>query len=557
MINKKYQAQIDLEITKAIALYREKLPITTSDRIKLLNIPREIFNNQLEARVNKLHCNTYSMDNIKNTIQFIFLSLCEKYTTILCLGSPIQENNIVLTVKNLTNKIIEEVSTEKLNITQYFEIEILFDQNNLSLDKNNFNLGINAINIQNTNIYFKSSVAVKQNWNTQTLIKNLLLKSGETFKNEPPLSIFKTISFKEDISNSYLNPSLHDLYRNNEFILQSEVTKEKIKQSLYLAQQYLKNAFYSEKIVYEYNPYTAHKKQPYFIHEWIRVLAATWSIFETDDIKSNEINMLIDVLKKNAILDDHNFFERFDVIDLGTNALITLIEQILKKDNHTTIINSDRPKFLSSFMQDNGLFNTFFKDKQYHEGNEHQLFLPFMAMIALIREGSNTVYIEKIENICLPFYMNFFKKSTSDKQQAMTMWICRVLYELYNYNKNESYINEIFMLCDSLLGLQNHPANDDIDLLGSFTNDFTTCTSAVALETLSIGLILSSKKDRHRYKKYDKAIMLGIRFLLQMQYTEKDDFSFGGFKFSPFNPDIRIDVVQHVIFALNNVLTLI
>jgi AMMECR1 domain-containing protein len=552
-MNQEKNTKINNEMTQAIAHFRKKLPITTIERASLLQIARNQLKQKLgNTKITQKPVNTFS--SLRVLPDFIFVSLLEKNKVLVCLGSPIHDANLPLTVKNITNELLDRLRKKDLKRDQYFEIELLFDPKDLSPSKKEFNSGIHAINIKGTNVYFKSSVSINQSWHLDKLLNNLLQKANLSSSKETKFIYFKTITFKEDILHETLNPPLYDLYRQNELVFQSEITLERIECSFNNAIKYLESVLNRKNPLYLYNSLKKQSNTPCFIHEWIRVLASFWALLETSTPDKKKIISIMNMLKKNEAYSTNSFFEKMGVIDLGTNAITMLIEQILK-EKYCMEISHNRAEFLLNFIKKDGSFYTFIKDSHYHTGNDHQYFLPFMAMIALIREYHHSDHMSKIEDLCLPYYLNFYNKSNKDQKMAMSLWICRVLFELNIYTSKDSYAQEIFLICDSLLEYQNYPLDENVDLFGSFTNDFTTCTTAVILETLSFGLTLLSKMDKIRNEKYRQAIQCGMRYLIQMQYTKHnsfDELAIGGFQLSPFNKEIRIDVVQHAVLVMKN-----
>lgn len=547
---KKYLAKkwskIDAEILKTVAHARQKFTITTNDRTLLLNAARQIL---LEAvkleNTPKKDARKIETLTLTTFPSFVFVTLFEREETVLCLGSTLQDNNLLMTVKNIVKKIISFVPKKRLNVNQYFEIELLCDEKRLT--KKNFNPGLYAIHLCGTNYYFKSSIIIRNDWNLDELIHHLYEKN-EIDIDIKNVSIFKTITFREYIFSHSQFPPLQDLYRYNELCLPSEITKKKLMRCLDNGQKYLKRALINKKIIYNYNPVTKKQISPNSISEWIRTFASIWALLETSS--GLNINPFRNIIK------NYDSTKLFGVVEIGTSALLAICEQLFKKYD-ATIEYPSRASFLLNFLKSDGSFYTFYKNGKYYKGDEHQYFLPYMAMIALLRESENTQYLEKITNVSLPYYLNFYNKSKPRQQLAMSMWLCRVLLEIYQCKQDRAYAEKIFDICDYLLTLQNYPLDENVDLLGSFTDNITTCTSSVILETLSIGLTLALKIDKTRLEKYMEAIFLGLRFILQMQYTKNncfDKFLQGGFRFSPFNQEIRIDVIQHAIFAIKNTL---
>ena len=543
----------DKAILNSVAETRKYLPITTQDRLSLIKLARSLLLEKITHK-KSLITNHYNNFSFKQSV-FVFVTLLNKEKTICCLGSSMQEENLFLTVKNIVKEMLMQIAEKKLNLTAYFEIELLFDE---ELDTSKFNLGLHAVRLVGTDYYFKSSVPIKKQWEWDELVDYLYQKASINESNSgfaSKISLFKTMVFRE-IPISPEGAELQDLYRHNELFLHAEITKVLLLKSLHNAQKYLQYALLKDinKIIYCYKPISRKKIPPQNISEWIRIFASLWALLET----SHKLDVNI-ILQIRAFLDhtmnDQSIFEQEKIVDLGTNALITLCEQLLGR-YESNAEYFDKTQFLSSFIESNGSFYTYFTDNKYYKGDEHQYFLPFMAMIALLREG-NKEYLDKISTLCLPFYLSFYKNSTPEKQLAMSMWLCRVLFEIYQHIPNEYYVEILFNICDFLCSWQNYFLDENIDLLGTFTHDFTTCTTAVVLESLGIGLMFVANKDESRYKKYQESILLGMRFLMQMQYTHQNCFNdhlIGGFRFSPFNPEIRVDVVQHAVFAISNLL---
>lgn len=543
-------ASWDAAILNAVANTRKKFPLKTSQRELLLKIARDT----LLEKKNQQSCIYSLMESSEKEIcpDFVFVTLFTNRKEPVCLGGGIQKGSLILTVRNIVKEITSIISQEHLTIPFYFEIELLFDeQHNLE----NFNSGLYAMHLIGTDAYFKSSVSIKNQWDLEMLTHNLHQKA-RVKTDLKAISLLKAMTFREGFgSKNHLYPPLQDLYRFNELVLPSEVTRTKLVDSLKKARKYLQRSLLnSKKMIYYYDPVTKEELSPSNTSEWIRIFAALWSFLENTENLTESIILQVKILilrsKGNNV-----FFEHEGIADLGTNALITLCEQCLQQ-HFTKKYQSSRSEFLFGFIKEDGSFYTFLTEGRYYKGEEHQYFLPFMGMIALLREN-NPAYTNKIESKSLPVYLNFYKNSSVEQKLAMSMWLCRVLFEMYKYKKIRIYSDTIFEICDDLCALQNRFLNENVDLIGTFTNDYSTCTTAVILESLGIGMSIAVDNDLYRYEKYKECILLGLRFLLQMQYTPTNCLEsnlHGGFRFSPFNQGIRVDVVQHAIFAINHLL---
>jgi hypothetical protein len=265
---------------------------------------------------------------------------------------------------------------------------------------------------------------------------------------------------------------------------------------------------------------------------------------------------------KRTLPPDMSYFFAEDQADLGGSALPLIVMLRLREATGTADYDPEL-KRLTRFL--------LFLQEQYGTGEFKSTYVyrgkygiekdlgwespisPGQAMLALAwmyREFQDPVYRDSIDR-ALKFYSN----SKYWKHPAFPPWTISAFASMYATTHEPAYSDYAAKLTDYVLTLQNMDETNDV--YGSFGN-FPSIASASYLEALGDAVKMTEDNgDSQRKALYTRRAQSGYRWLLTLQYSKGNvaglrasERALGGFAFSRYERQIRIDYNFHAISAL-------
>lgn len=571
----KLNEQIDHAIFKRINQLRAPFNLSVKERKEILKICKGILESQ------PINPKKYKNLIQKNEFVIPFVSIYENNQILACAHKP--GNNFFDSLVQSSVKALETIQAKllKRKINFYIKINLLINPvkiNNATREtiKKSFYPGIHSISIKREKqfAYFKNSVPISHEFSHEKHLSMLLKKAAinPALLNCPDTTLtrYDTIEFREDYLNQKNPHGLYDLFRDNPLLLQKEITKKQITQSLILTLECFKKFFFNSHskniIYYEYQSKIHKWKNNQSPQAFLRKIASLWILIEMihytnelhllEKIKPIVDNLLTKYLKINNSL---AYIEHKGIIDLGTSgfmlsALIAMQEKnVYQKEiqglfnfiHHS--YNKKRNKLISIFQPplSNHLIT-----------HDSEFYFPFIALNALYKKNdkASLKMTLNLSKKVFFYYKNLLR--TTENKIKMVNWATQAYTNFYFETFNPNYAQFIFDMNDFILQNQILPPTEQIDLIGSFsTHGNSRATSAIVESLTNAYRVASHCQDKLRKEKYKDSIFMAMRFIIQSQIKPDncfDENSLGGFKNDFFDSTIRIDTLQHCGTAIMN-----
>ena len=177
-----------------------------------------------------------------------------------------------------------------------------------------------------------------------------------------------------------------------------------------------------------------------------------------------------------------------------------------------------------------------------------------LSLMRLYEYTQNTSYLESVQK-AFYYYRNYWREN---KNNAFIPWHTQTYKILYNITKDTEVADFIFEMNDWMIDAYQIYKSEYPDEIGGFPKYFPTFSTSVFLEGINDAYnVAIMTDDTSHIEKYEEAIRLGTRFMLQIQFNEENSFylenktrSIGGFKTSLTDNIMRIDNTQHSVMAL-------
>lgn len=458
------------------------------------------------------------------------------------------------------------------------DIEIMFtflynvtwlNNHSLSFLENNIELGVHAIELfhNNTPTIFKESVPISNNYDFPYLMERLCLKAGldDACLEEDSVELYRydTLTFMRP-----RNEPVVDLYRYNILIDEDDIDQELIYHRLESAYDWFIHTVNqtSNTLEYLYYPSVDLYSDE---NNHVRQLATLWALTELDTFLSNKSldPVIHSTLEYYLSLKNSSENISFLSIDgeakLANNAFMILSLLNLESYENKTELIDDFASGILSLQNENGSFDTyFFSDK--NTGIDYYPGEAMLALMKLYEKSNDNIYLNSVHD-AFYYYRSYWRNHTTT---AFIPWHTQTYKILFEQTKNPEIASFIFEMNDWLIDNYQIKNSEYVDEIGGFPKYFPTFSTSVFIEGLNDAYVVSQMmNDSIHIKKYEEAIRLGTRYMLQTQFTEKNTFylenkvrSIGGFRTSLTSNSIRIDNTQHAVMGLmktfnNNIFT--
>jgi hypothetical protein len=224
------------------------------------------------------------------------------------------------------------------------------------------------------------------------------------------------------------------------------------------------------------------------------------------------------------------------------------------KDFILALQNADG-SFQTIYYPRRGQFETSAKLQRYYAGEA------LLALAQLYEQKRDPRLLQALRK-AFPWHRDFFGK---DRHPASVPWLTQAYTRVYLLDDNPEYADFIFRMNDFVISIQNTDGRPEPDLLGQFYDPAhkeygppLAASTGVFVEGLVDAYRLARlRKDRAREAAYRRAIILGVRSLVQLQFRDDNLFfvrdvfrTRGGIRGTVLSTSIRVDYTQHAVQAM-------
>lgn len=223
-------------------------------------------------------------------------------------------------------------------------------------------------------------------------------------------------------------------------------------------------------------------------------------------------------------------------------------------------------KLIRELTNSNGSFDTFLIPR---ERTENQNFYSGEALLYLAIRFSVNRDPNELRMIMSSFY--YYRNWHREKRNpAFIPWHTQAYFIIWKITKDIELESFIFEMNDWLLGMQQWETTECPDMKGRFYDPKRAyygpphaSSTGVYLEGLIDAFELAKEcQDCVRIQQYRKAIVRGIRSIIQLQFKGEEDCFYiknvnrvhGGVRTTVYDNTIRIDNVQHPLMAFIKIL---
>ena len=548
----------------------ENLQITDPD--ELGEIIRKILNNEI----------TDSTIYLKNNPLEVYVALRRNGLRIADAWSKSEstfgalETSIIKAQETLTPESQVSVTSVEVCFLHSFQERDYSDKRQRKKLLANIHRGIRGIELSfnNSREIYPPTYMIATNRSPKRIIELYRKKHSLTDKqieNEVQFRSFESYQLLVELGK---NPKATVMKRGNTLIPMEEVTKTNVKNTAELAGEWLINNLHSSgRMTYKYWPSRGEESAANnMIRQWMATIA-----LEKIAVK-NSSEHLWDLIEENIDYNlEHYFQYTGDLgiikwngkVKLGSLALAALAINEHPKREKWASQERALQKSIDTLWQKNGSFISFYEP---WGRNDNQNFYPGEALLywAVLYEKTNDQELLSRIMRSFTYYKNWHLQQ-ENRNPAFIPWHTQAYYLVWKKTKNEKLKRFIFEMNDWLLAMQQWSGLQYPDIKGRFYNPNKpygpphASATGVYLEGLADAYKLADETGAsHRKSTYKKAILQGIRSVMQLQFTSEVDMFYisdkkrarvkGGIRTTVYNNQIRCDNVQHNLMALLKVL---
>lgn len=363
------------------------------------------------------------------------------------------------------------------------------------------------------------------------------------------------------------------LERGSRYVPLAAVTREGVSRFVSLASAWLRaNVHADGRLTYAYWPSAARESDANnMIRQWMATVALGEAADHARDAGLRELR------DRNLDYNLRAFFCREGLlglieyrgkVKLGALAMaaIALRRQAADGAEELALYRT-----IERLWQADGAFRTFYRPA---ERNDNQNFYPGEALLYLVER-----YLAREDPALLGRLMQSFRHyrrwhlDPQRRNPAFVPWHTQAWYLLWTRTGDRELAEFVFEMNDWLLALQQWPrGRRHRDTRGRFHDPARphlgpphASSTAVYLEGLSEAFALArASGDETRQRSYRRAILRGMRSLMQLQFVDSVDMYYvpavrrprvrGGLRTTVYDNRIRCDNVQHALMAALKVL---
>jgi AMMECR1 domain-containing protein len=457
------------------------------------------------------------------------------------------------------------------------KIEVIILGDEKKLDKG-YEKGIHGLRIENgdSGATYYNSVAIEGNYSLDELLPKLCKKAGldEDCCDDSSTDIyyFSTIHFAA----TQFSDEITTFYRCNEIDFTPDINRDKIAESLGLAEGWMLSNFNKEG--YFNYQYDTSKGEYYNGNNMIRqLLSSRWLAEESG--KDEELLQVhqrnLDCIFENWYREDGDFgyiiYNNKSKIGAIGMALRTLVfSPYFEKysDKAVKLANT-----LLHLQNDDGSLKAWYIEPGYSY-NEEELLTYYsgeaiLGLVELYEKTGEQKYLDAAVKSQDYYVGEYVGRMDENYFPAYVPWHTISLYKLYKITGSIEYRDAIFKLNDKIIQMQNQDGKPYIDYLGRFYDPehpeygvpFSGST-AIDIEGLTYAYELATaENDYGRMYNYEKSILLGAHNIINLQFDGTDMYYLsypervkGAIRFRVDDNRIRIDTTQHALDAFNRIM---
>ncbi len=495
----------------------------------------------------------------------VYVTLREKGELVGCQANLIDSNNLALktaeaTLHALTDprfKSPENEESTSIEINVLNPVQEIKDKSIESLKKE-IEPGIHGIKIENNNqkALFLPTVMVQNHYSHKRMIQEICKKAGmkENCLENPQTKIYKftTTDFTS------VNGNLITLYRGNPLIKNQDISTKTLKHSVELTRDWFKaNNDTNGLYYYEYYPaYNRFSKKNSLIRQFGSLgTAARIAHFLND----KELEKTCQEKAKeytSALKKDNNkaWVNEGKKSKLGTSALLLIALLELNDKNQFSKEIEQLANFIQSMQTKNGAFYTHYPKSTDEKSIDYYPGEALLALMLAFEKTGKKEYLQTVEK-AFPNYKKYFD---ANKNTAFVPWQSSAYSHAFLATRKKEYAEFVFEMNDWILKKQYNKQAPYPDYAGGFAhNSIPGASTCSYSEGLADALSIAKKIGEDKSKKYSEALKKAARFMLQLQFNEKNTYyikqpklAIGGFKKSLANETIRVDNQQHCASAI-------
>lgn len=464
---------------------------------------------------------------------------------------------------------VAELPAARIDITLLLEPEEVTVRD-LRLLGSDIEIGVHAFSLERgpKKAFFKSSVPVERGHDLKKSLELLGIEAGlgpQAYRQRTTqIRKYVTVQFAE----SPVDKSLVKLFHQNIPFRQADVTRDALVRALRLCGDYMVNHTSEDAVLtYLYNVSEDEKDDPDAAVALIRRLASTWllamlgSEFNEKTYTDSARRIIARLLKKHYRSDAKQGFGYLQIgqdANLGTAAFALLTLTEIGDEN----FHADERRMLLKFilaMEDTKrgcLYPVYLPDKESLFARK-EIYYPGEALTALM-----TVYERTKNPACLAlaervfdYYVRLFDRTP--RKASVSPWMSKAYTIVFLATRKRKYADFVFKMNDHLLRQQQRPGVTYADKIGAFFTGGGGGTGVFLESIVEAYRLANELGDEKRINAYRECILLGSRFVLQLQYRPENMFTarnralaLGGVRMSARNSSVRIDCVQHAASAM-------
>jgi len=571
---------IDKAIQTGPRSYESAVKLADSDKGYLLRTARSVLENHFSKKQKPLSIDDFKdvPPNVSSQSLMLFVTLVVNGQVRGCQGAKagnLLENTIRAIQRAMgDSRFSGPLKEEELDATRII-ITLLLDPievkgRTVKEIEKEIEVGIHSFSLEKDRkrTFFKSSVPVSHGYSLKYALKRLGKKAGlgEEAYQDPMVKIYKydTIEFAERPTDK----SLINIYRYNRLLHQSGVSKEACVDALRICGDYISNHI-SENgfITYDYGPYRDKKENPVSSPTVVRSLAGIWALtsvgsyFNDNKYKEAAKRSIDYFLNRYYVYDekqDFGYLEISDQANLATAAFVLLALLEINEDDY----HADKKQKLINFMlamedKEKGFLYPVYLPDKVKQFERKEVYYPgeaLTAIMALYERTNDPKYLAVAQRV-FDYYKELFKRSS--RKASMAPWMSKAYTKVFLATGDKKYADFVLEMTNYVLSYQNGPDQKYADMIGSFYTKGSSSAAGVFLEGIAEGYkVAKAVDDKKRIEAYRKSMLMGLRFILQCQYTpdnmftvENRNLTLGGVRTTIYTTSIRIDCVQHSVFA--------
>jgi hypothetical protein len=223
-------------------------------------------------------------------------------------------------------------------------------------------------------------------------------------------------------------------------------------------------------------------------------------------------------------------------------------------------------KFILSMQENDGSFRSLYPPGG-HDPEQSRVLQRYyagealLALVTLHEREPDPKLLDAVRK-AFPYYREFVR---TDAHPASVPWLTQAYVRAHRLEKNREYAEFVFRISDFVAGIQEAWTEAAPDEQGTFYDPERpehgpplSASTGVYVEGLVDAYRLAKDyNDAERQKRYRKAIVQGIRSLIQLQFrgdnlffVKEPERTRGGIRASVTESSIRIDYTQHAAQAM-------